>query len=63
MRALLSHREIAASPGQSFSVELEVSNTSDVIDSGLGFRVGLVRRLQLGLRLRNCHCSPGRVAR
>ncbi len=33
MRALLSHREVAASPGQSFSVELEVSNTSDVIDS------------------------------
>ncbi|HXW80920.1 MAG TPA: carboxypeptidase regulatory-like domain-containing protein, partial [Acidimicrobiales bacterium] len=33
MRAQLSPREITASPGQSFSFELELSNTSDVIDS------------------------------
>ncbi len=33
MRATLSQREVAASPGQSFAIEVEVSNTGDVIDS------------------------------
>ncbi|HET9061265.1 MAG TPA: carboxypeptidase regulatory-like domain-containing protein [Acidimicrobiales bacterium] len=33
MRALLASREITAFPGQPFSLSLQVSNTSDVIDS------------------------------
>ena len=33
MRALLASNEITASPGQPFSLGLEVSNTEEVIDS------------------------------
>ena len=33
MRALLAHNEVTASPGQPFSLGLEVSNTEEVIDS------------------------------